>query len=263
MSPIPNRSRLHKPETRRVTSSDVAPSAPKTFKGRPLLAATLIVVDRSGSAPRILMGRRRPDAVFLPDKIVFPGGRIEAADADVAPTGRLPPHDHACLLRGARHSDPAQGVRAFVTAAVRETFEETGYLVSVAGGDIPTASQTDWAGLLQAGVRPDFSGLRYIARAITPPGRPRRYDTRFFLADASSVRAVFSRTDGELSEVGWFALDRIADHDLPSITRMVLKDLRTVLDAGSAAEIPFYFWRSGAFRRAVLFGRGTRGQGSA
>ena len=68
------------------------------------------------------------------------------------------------------------------------------------------ASHAGWDALLASGVRPDLNQLRYIARAITPPGRPRRYDTRFFLAEASAVRAVVSRTDGELSEIDWFGL---------------------------------------------------------
>lgn len=222
-----------------------------------MLAATLIVVDRSGSQPRILMGRRRPDAVFLPDKFVFPGGRVEAGDGGVVPSGELPLHDRACLMRGMRHAEPEIGFGALITAAIRETFEETGHLVSVTGPDVAMNSNADWAEVLRCGFRPDLDQLRFVARAITPPGRPRRYDTRFFLANASSVRTVVSRTDGELSEIGWFCLDKVVSHDLPSITRRVVDDLRASLDSRNAPEIPFYFWRSGAFRRAVLMGRGT------
>jgi len=232
-----------------------SPDAVKAFTGRPLLAATLIVVDRSGSEPRILMGRRRPDAAFLPDKYVFPGGRLEAPDGDVIPAGTLPEHDRVRLMRGVRHADPHRGVRAFVTAAIRETFEETGYLVAVDGPAVGADPALDWAGLVSSGVRPDLRHLRYAARAITPPGRTRRYDTRFFLAEASAVRAIFPRTDGELSEVGWFGFDRVSAHDLPSITRLVLQDLQTVLQAGGDQDIPFYYWRSGAFRRVVINGR--------
>ncbi|OYW56746.1 MAG: hypothetical protein B7Y80_01280 [Hyphomicrobium sp. 32-62-53] len=232
-----------------------SPAAVKAFTGRPLLAATLIVVDRSGSEPRILMGRRRPDAVFLPDKFVFPGGRLETHDGDLALTGALSDHDRACLMRGVRHADPERGMRAFVTAAIRETFEETGYLVAVDGPAVDAAPALDWPGLVGSGVRPDLGHLRYAARAITPPGRPRRYDTRFFLADASAVRTIVPRTDGELSEIGWFGFDRVSAHDLPSITRLVLQDLKDALDRGQNREIPFYYWRSGAFRRVVLKGR--------
>ncbi len=225
--------------------------------GRPLLAATLIVVDRSQGQPRILMGRRRPDAVFLPDKYVFPGGRLEASDGDVPPVGQLPSHDAGCLARGLRGADRARAAHAFITAAIRETFEETGYLVAVdapgTSSALPsTASPPDWRALLQAGIRPDLTQLRYVARAITPPGRPRRYDTRFFLAEASAVRAIYPRTDGELTQIGWFGLDRVSDHDLPSITRLVLADLAGALSPRQTPEIPFYFWRSGAFRRALL-----------
>jgi 8-oxo-dGTP pyrophosphatase MutT (NUDIX family) len=221
------------------------------------------------------MGRRRPDAVFLPDKFVFPGGRLEAGDREVEVAGRLPDHDHQCLLRGVRDLDPECGMRAFAAAALRETFEETGYLVAMAGeganvtaraspiGVGPGGHATDWAtdwasnwaDVLSAGLKPDFSKLRFIARAITPPGRPRRYDTRFFLAEATAVYSVLPRTDGELSEIGWFSLNRLAAYDLPSITHMVLRDLRRQM-SGPSGEIPFYFWRSGAFRRAVLKGRG-------
>lgn len=232
-----------------------SPDAVKIFTGRPLLAATLIVVDRNGPEPRILMGRRRPDAVFLPDKFVFPGGRLEASDGDLETTGALAEHDVGCLMRGVRHADLERGVRAFVTAAIRETFEETGYLVAVDGPAVDAEAAPDWAGLVGAGVRPDLRQLRYAARAITPPGRPRRYDTRFFIAEASAVSAIVPRTDGELSEIGWFGLDRISAHDLPSITRMVLADLKDGLARGQDREIPFYFWRSGAFRRVVLKGR--------
>jgi len=232
-----------------------SPDAVKAFTGRTLLAATLIVVDRSGPEPRILMGRRRPDAVFLPDKYVFPGGRLEGRDGDLVPAGALAEHDRGCLGRGVRHADAERGVRAFVTAAIRETFEETGYLVAVDGPSVDAAPALDWDGLVAAGVRPDLSQLRYAARAITPPGRPRRYDTRFFLADASAVRGVVPRTDGELSEVGWFGFDRVSAYDLPSITRMVLDDLKAALDQELNREIPFYYWRSGAFRRVVLKGR--------
>ncbi|MGE5267881.1 MAG: NUDIX hydrolase, partial [Deltaproteobacteria bacterium] len=205
-----------------------APSG-TVFRGRPLLAATLIVVDRSGPLPRILMGRRRPDAVFLPDKYVFPGGRLEAADGDVAFAGSLSEHERGCLLRGVRDADPERGMRAFAAAALRETFEETGYLVAMAGGEPAARVVDDWDRVLRSGLKPDFSQMKYIARAITPPGRPRRYDTRFFLAEASAIHAVLPRTDGELSEIGWFALDHLSAHDLPSITRMVLEDLRVAL----------------------------------
>jgi 8-oxo-dGTP pyrophosphatase MutT (NUDIX family) len=233
-----------------------SPPQVNVFRGRPLLAATLIVVDQSGSEPRVLMGRRRPDAVFLPGKFVFPGGRLEDEDGDCQPSGSLDPHERDCLLRGGRHADPDRGIRAFVTAAIRETFEETGYLVSVDGLSNTGDRAADWSSLVRSGVRPGLGQLRYIARAITPPGRPRRYDTRFFLADAAAVKAIIPRTDGELSEIGWFGLDTVTAHDLPSITRLVLSDLRSALDRRDKPEIPFYFWRGGHFRRAVLFGRG-------
>ena len=202
------------------------------------------------------MGRRRPDAVFLPDKMVFPGGRVEASDGDLELAGAFSAHDQGCLLRGVRHPDAERNAGAFVTAAVRETFEETGYLVAV-NGLAQLEGAHDWPSLVRAGIRPDRSRLRFVARAITPPGRPRRYDTRFFMATADAVRMIVPRTDGELSEIGWFGFDTVSAYDLPSITRMVLTDLKAALKAGPEPEIPFYYWRPDGLRRTVLIKRAT------
>ena len=73
---------------------------------------------------------------------------------------------------------------ALAAAAIRELWEETGLPLGQPGpADLPG----DWAGFAARGLRPDASALRFIFRAITPPGRTRRFDARFFLADAGAL----------------------------------------------------------------------------
>lgn len=228
----------------------VVPTAPAGFRGRPRPAATLIVVDREAGEPRLLMGRRRADAAFLPNTFVFPGGRLEASDADAATVGALPPAEAQQLQRGRRGRPEL--VRALAVAAVRETFEETGLAVAVGGRADAVPAGAAWSDLLAHGLTPDLSRLRFAARAITPPGRPRRFDTRFFLADAADIRGRFGPGDGELTEIGWYGLSELESLNLPSITRLVLGDLQALLSGSLTGGIPFYFWRGGGFRRVLL-----------
>jgi 8-oxo-dGTP pyrophosphatase MutT (NUDIX family) len=94
---------------------------------------------------------------------------------------------------------------------------------------------------------PDLSKLQFVARAITPPYRPRRFDARFFLADAEAVLAHDEPQAGdeELLHTRWFGLDEAEALDLPSITRFVLKEVRSRLD-GQPVDPPFLKWSRGS-----------------
>ena len=203
-------------------------------------AATLILVDRSTPAPKILMGRRSETHAFLPGKYVFPGGRLDAGDARMASASELPPETIArlCLRMRARQS-PARA-RGLALAAIRETFEETGFILGQPGTPArPTPP--NWQDFAQTGHLPDLAKLTFFARAITPPGRPRRFDTRFFLADAAGLTTPPKpKTDGELQESSWFTLADALALDLPSITRDILERLETALATAQApALVPF------------------------
>src|SRR5262249_4555195 len=110
---------------------------------RPRDAATLILIDRSGSVPKVLLGKRHGGHAFMPDKFVFPGGRVEAHDRHAPVVGRLDQHVEDKLMRHV--SRPSRDkARALAVAAIREVFEETGLLVgrkvedaSRAGADGP------------------------------------------------------------------------------------------------------------------------------
>lgn len=184
---------------------------PKPVKPRD--AATLILV-RGGR--EVMMGQRARGHVFMPDKWVFPGGRVDPGDARAKACCELTEDTEALLRQGGVKRPP----RAFALAAARETLEETGLILGGPDG-------------------PDLSKLAFVARAITPPYRARRFDARFFLADAEAVLADDKPLAGEeLLHTKWFTLDEAEALDLPSITRFVLREVRARLD-GQPVEPPF------------------------
>lgn len=206
---------------------------------RPRDAATLILVRRDGPRPRLLMGQRSKGHVFMPDKWVFPGGRVDSADVRAPASAELAPDVARRLAEGNVRRQP----RAFALAAVRETFEETGLLVgrpAAIAGRVPAA----WAEYASHGAAPDLSRFAFICRAVTPPHRPRRFDARFFYADAEEV-LLDDRphaSGDELLHVEWFELDQAETLDLPMVTRFVLGEVRRRL-AGEDVEPPYLRWR--------------------
>lgn len=208
-------------------------------------AACLIVVDISGPEPTLLMGRRHADQVFLPDKWVFPGGRVEDDDRALADgfAGAFSP------------TDLAHEIKPFALAAVRELCEETGLIIG--RKDPFTNASTTWETFAATGHTPAPAHLLPLARAITPPGRVRRYDTWFFMANASAISGNLAMTDGELLDLGWFTFSKAGDLDLPHITRLVLDDVATLFQEARAFEqtadlLPYYYSHQSAFRRDLI-----------
>src|SRR5213592_1407149 len=114
-------------------------------------AATVMIVDDRPDL-HVLLLRRRAASQFVPGMDVFPGGGVDAHDG--APEGAPVDLDDA---GASARLGIARGGLAYWAAATRETYEE-------------------------AGLRLAIGALHYAAHWITPPGPPRRYDTRFFLA---------------------------------------------------------------------------------
>ena len=175
------------------------------------------------------MGQRGKEAAFMPSKYVFPGGGVDDADAAMA----LAPH---YLADRCRHRlvqsclQDAPDADAIGHAALRELAEETGLVPA-----------------------PGFS-MRFVFRAITPPGRSRRFDARFFLVAASDVagdQTLFAQASDELSHLHWVDLDAARQLDLPFITEVVLSEVAAILHGQDQPGVPF-FDNSGprpAFRR--------------
>jgi 8-oxo-dGTP pyrophosphatase MutT (NUDIX family) len=222
---------------------------------KPNDAATLILIDRSGKVPRVLLGKRHHGHKFMPGKYVFPGGRLDAADRLMTPIDEL---GEICARRLGQHAvkwTPGRG-RALALASIRETAEETGLLIGKRDADKVTSKSDAWSPFVSQQIRPALSALTFVARAITPPKRPRRFDTRFFLADRQSVGgevAGIVGPDTELVSLDWLTFDEALEVELPNITKVVLKDIAERLKTGEIARpAPFYYFRNGGFQRKLL-----------
>jgi 8-oxo-dGTP pyrophosphatase MutT (NUDIX family) len=208
-------------------------------------AATMILIDRSGAVPKVLLGRRHTRHVFMPDVFVFPGGRLDPADRRLAAEGSLDPRIEERLMRRVKRPNRDKA-RALALTAIRETFEETGLMVGTHRGNGPQAADAPWQDLAANGIVPDLTGLHFIARAITPPRRPRRYDTRFFAADVERVRYRVEGVTGpeaELIELVWLPIAAAKDLKMPAITGVVLDELDGRIKAGLQDDAPVPFFR--------------------
>jgi 8-oxo-dGTP pyrophosphatase MutT (NUDIX family) len=219
-------------------------------------AATLMLIDRSGATPKVLLGRRHASHKFMPGKFVFPGGRIETLDRMMPAASEPHPEMQKKLLE--RVTEPsAELARGFPLAAVREMAEETGLLLGVKRDVAPQAPGDIWADFAKATVHPDLANVHFIARAITPPRRPKRFDARFFTADASAVAHKIEGIVGpesELIELVWVPIEEATKLDMPTITGIVLEELLARVEAGMGHDlpVPYYFMVDQRFYRELL-----------
>ncbi|MGH1464913.1 MAG: NUDIX hydrolase [Cognatishimia sp.] len=226
-------------------------------------AATVIVVRDRLTAPRILMGQRGAKAAFMPNKFVFPGGAVDAEDFEIPLAGALPSPCFERLSEDLRSTTETGIADALAVAAVRELWEETGLRLG-ALGDWPQNVPSNWADFADRGYVPSASALQFIFRAITPPGRPRRFDARFFQVDAEHILDDlddFSRASDELSHLQWVSLHAARDFDLPFITEVVLAEMQAQLSTDTApASVPFFknTDEAGLFER--IYGRAPTDQ---
>jgi 8-oxo-dGTP pyrophosphatase MutT (NUDIX family) len=198
----------------------------------PQPAATAVLARDGADGPEVLLLRRHRNSGFVPGAYVFPGGRVDRADADerLAELVTHPPLDPPLM---------------YWLAAVREVFEETGVLLAgnATGAVVPDAhtdaALADWREALLAdqatlldvlrdrALHPDLRAMVYCAHWITPIVEPRRYDTRFFLAATPPGQQ--ARPDArEMSDAVWLtpeaALARFHESRLP----MVFPTVRTL-----------------------------------
>ncbi|MFP4274177.1 MAG: NUDIX hydrolase [Paracoccaceae bacterium] len=202
-------------------------------------AASVIVLRDRDTEPAILMGQRGANAAFMPNKFVFPGGAVDARDAAIPLAAPLGP---VCATRLAEQAEPSLAT-ALAAAAVRELWEETGLILG-RRGLWPGTPPDDWASFAARGHVPAADGLNFVFRAITPPGRPRRFDARFFLVDAAALAGDpddFSAAQDELSHLQWIPLARAREFDLPFITEVVLAEVAArVQSPGPPPSVPFF-----------------------
>ncbi len=204
-----------------------APSKPPQIRD----AATMIIVRQSLSGPRVLMGERSSGHVFFPHHYVFPGGRVDRADGYVKPVNDL----RADVLEKLTQACTERRARALALAAVRETYEEAGLIV----GARPAAPQKPpkgWEHFLATGMTPCLQNMTFIYRAVTPPGRPRRFNARFFVIDAEHVQGDMDRDDqgdGELLALKWFSIPEALELKIRPITALALQEIEGRIAAGN------------------------------
>jgi 8-oxo-dGTP pyrophosphatase MutT (NUDIX family) len=181
--------------------------APTTVRAKH--AASLIVLRYENNEPHMLMGMRGAKHRFMPNRLVFPGGRVDRADLTAPFASPLPPATERALRK---KTNPALA-HALAAAAARELQEETG---------------------LSLGNPPRFDGLRYLARAVTPPGLPIRFNARFLVVEERHVSGELGG-DGELEGLRFYGMTEALGLGLALPTRRVLERLKSWL-AMSEAE---------------------------
>ncbi len=215
---------------------------------RPKDAAALILLRDGRQGPEVLMGRRHSRHVFMPEVYVFPGGRVDRGDARVPVASPLRADVEERLTRAC---SPARA-RALAVAAIRETFEETGFILAQPVAPTRRAVMPHWQGFHDQGLAPALDLLEFVCRATTPPGLPRRFNARFFLADAAHLRG--EQGGGpELEDIRWVPVEPPADLPIANITRCVLSEVRRLLAeppvAGLRRAVPTYRYVDEAERR--------------
>jgi 8-oxo-dGTP pyrophosphatase MutT (NUDIX family) len=207
-------------------------------------AATVVLLRDGADGLETWMLTRARELTFAGGMTVFPGGRVDDADAD------LPFVTGGLADAVARFDGDDRLALALIGAAVRETFEETGVLLTVPPADLAAARSDVEAGrqafgaLLAAhGLQVDTAAVRPWARWITPPGEVRRYDTRFFVA-ALPDGAYAEDVTTESVHAAWVtvaqALDRARSGERyllpPTVTTLAtLERYATVADVLAAA----------------------------
>ena len=188
---------------------------------RPVDAAGLVLIRRSPDGPEVLLGRRHRRAGFLPDIYVAPGGRVDPGDAASSGFAEgLHPNAIAQLKTGSRGRPPL----SFARAALRETYEETGLLLT-SGGQAANAPATEavWQAYGARACRPGFDALDFVCRAITPTYSKRRYNTRFFLADGAKTVGELAG-NGELEDLNWWPFSELRRLTIVDVTEFVLTE---------------------------------------
>lgn len=208
-------------------------------------AATIILIRQMQAQPHVLMGQRGKAAAFMPNKFVFPGGAVDVSDRGLLDGSTLAPE----TLRRLCLANQAGCDAALVAAAIRELWEETGLALARNGVPFNVPVPANWQDFADQGHLPAAAALRFMFRAVTPPGRPRRFDARFFLGLADHIVGDlddFSRASGELSHLQWVPLNQARALELPFITEVVLAEVEDLLQAGQPNRAVPFFNNTGA-----------------
>ena len=219
---------------------------------RPRDAATLIVVRQESDKPKILMGKRAASHKFMPNKFVFPGGRLDVVDQRLV----VPKSLNTPVLNRLRKATQARvsdnKLRGLALAAIRETYEETGLIIGRQTDNKLSSSNDVWQSYFDHGVEPPLEQLDFICRAVTPTHRTRRFDTRFFMVYDEFIHSdpeSMNKASGELLDLHWLTLADARELDLPAITRSVIdiveQRMQLARDKQHRASAPYFHMKHG------------------
>ena len=204
---------------------------PCTKAPRPKDASTLIIYRFGQNKLEILMGERHRKHKFLPQRYVFPGGRVDTEDSRVR---------YATPIRGdveellIRRTTTARA-RALVAAAIRETYEETGLTLGKTDPDPTKNVPKNWKNFFANGLAPSFEGIDYVARAVTPHWRPIRFNARFFMVNYKHLTGEMSGS-GELLNLKFMSVVETKKLELPLITTRVLELVENLVPQSPKAK---------------------------
>lgn len=173
---------------------------------RPRDAASLVVYRQAGSGFEVLMGVRAASHRFMPGRLVFPGGAVDPSDQAQAVRAPLRAATCAALLTG---SGPRLG-QALAVAALREAEEETGLRLRLEDGF-------------------DLGDLAYLARVVTPPDQPIRFNARFLALRWNEAWGE-GAPSSELERVAFLPIELARAQPIPRPTRAALEVLGEVLE---------------------------------
>ena len=197
------------PDSHATLVDQTEPPRPRAVRARH--AASLLVLRYTKGDPEVLMGMRGHKHRFMPNRLVFPGGAVDRADLTAPCATRLSAHTER-LLRKNANAHLAHGIGA---AAARELLEEAG---------------------LTLGTPPSLGGLEFLARAVTPPSNPIRFNARFLVVNADHVSGTLGG-DGELDNLRFYGLHEAMALDLALPTRRVMERLRMWLALSEAERL--------------------------
>ena len=202
-------------------------------------ASTVILIRKKDNNNYVLMGQRGKNAVFMPSKYVFPGGAVDPQDSDIKLAGQLE-KNVSTLLQSNSKNDIS---KALSVAAIRELWEEAGLRLCKKVSKIENTPE-GWDEFCTGKYLPDASNLQFVFRAIPPPGRPRRFDARFFLCKAETVHGNlddFSAASTELNHLQWIDIEEVNSLNLPFITEVVINEVREIIKYGRNKKgVPFF-----------------------
>lgn len=201
------------------------PTRPRTVRARHA-ASLLVLRQRTGGGAELLMGMRGARHRFMPNRLVFPGGAVDAADLTAPAVAPLAPHTRALLEKKAN----PRLAHGLAVAAARELAEETG---------------------LSLGDPPALDALEYLCRAVTPPPSPVRFNARFLLVAEDRVSGTLAGS-GELEDLRWVDVEVALALDLATPTRFVIRQLLAWMAMDPAERL--------APRPTALLTRGERSE---